>query len=311
VIKEPLVSIIVPAYNHEKYIAQCLESILKQTYKNIELIIINDGSKDLTVEIIKRYEEECQKRLQRFIFIDKENEGISKTLNRGIQESQGEYICFLASDDMYLENKIEKQVDYMLQNPHVKVSCTNGYYFSDQQTKKKIIYKKTPKWVLKDEKKLFEHFLTQGTQIIAISCMYGKEIFQDVGLFDENLKFEDWDFHIRTAHNHNFGYLNMPLVNYRMHDTNISKNPYFMYQGELQIIEKALQQFKIKNKSLRRKAYANVYLHNAGNFAEQDFQLYKECINKAIKNTPFNWKIYKLLGKTLLKRMKNKKGGAK
>ena len=104
----PLVSVIVPCYNHEKYVEETIESIVNQTYENIELIVIDDGSKDASPQII----EELSKKYN-FKFIHRSNKGLSATLNEGIRLSQGKYISVCASDDKLKLDKIEKQVKFM------------------------------------------------------------------------------------------------------------------------------------------------------------------------------------------------------
>ena len=106
----PLVSVCVPAYNHEKYIAECIQSIIEQDYKNIELIIINDGSKDKTDEVIKSYEQKCQERFVRFEYRNRGNRGLSETLNEMVDWSHGKYFSAIASDDILLFNKILKEL---------------------------------------------------------------------------------------------------------------------------------------------------------------------------------------------------------
>lgn len=104
-----MISVIVPVYNVEEYLEECLESIRKQTYQNIEVILVNDGSTDGSKEICERY---CQQD-PRFRLINKENQGISIARNRGVKESNGEYIMFVDSDDVVKENIVEVLLSYM------------------------------------------------------------------------------------------------------------------------------------------------------------------------------------------------------
>ena len=97
---DDLISVIVPAYNHEKYIEECIRSIMAQTYQNIELLVIDDGSKDGTFEILKALKPECEKRFVRVVFETQENQGTRVTLNRLIDLAQGQYLYTIASDDM-------------------------------------------------------------------------------------------------------------------------------------------------------------------------------------------------------------------
>ena len=125
--KEDLISIVIPAYNHEKYIEECIESIISQTYKNIELIIINDGSTDLTAEKIQSKAKDCKRRFKKFIFIDKENEGVSKTLNKGCLKSKGKFIVFCASDDSFTHDAIKTMHDFLKSNPEYVLAVGNNY----------------------------------------------------------------------------------------------------------------------------------------------------------------------------------------
>lgn len=114
------VSIIVPVYNAQKYIIECIESILNQTYKEIELILVNDGSKDESLKICKEYQDKDA----RVKVIDKENEGVSIARNVGIKEAQGQYIAFVDSDDILIPEAIEILVDKINKYPDVTFVVT-------------------------------------------------------------------------------------------------------------------------------------------------------------------------------------------
>ena len=103
------VSVIVPVYNVEKYIRQCLESIINQTYKNLEIIVVNDGTKDNSMKIVEEYLSD-----ERIKVINKENGGIASARNRGIDEATGEYISFVDSDDWLELNTYEKLVEIIV-----------------------------------------------------------------------------------------------------------------------------------------------------------------------------------------------------
>ena len=106
------VSIIVPVYNNEKFLEKCLDSIINQSYKNLEILLINDGSKDNSLKIMRQY----AKKDKRIIIIDKENEGVSKARNDGIRASSGEYITFVDSDDYIEFNEIEEMYKAIKEN---------------------------------------------------------------------------------------------------------------------------------------------------------------------------------------------------
>lgn len=116
-----LISIIVPVYNCEKYIERCINSILKQTYKNIEVLLINDGSKDKSLQICERYAQKDN----RIIVFEKENEGVSSARNLGIEKSHGEFITFVDSDDYLEENFCEEMLERAYKYSVDYVTC--GY----------------------------------------------------------------------------------------------------------------------------------------------------------------------------------------
>ena len=120
--QEPLVSIIVPSFNHEKYISECVRSIMSQTYSNFELIVIDDGSTDNSPQIIKQLAAELG-----FKYILQQNLGLTKTLNKVIKNHvNGKYIIQLASDDVMCQDRIVQQVNYMENNPHFAMSYSKA-----------------------------------------------------------------------------------------------------------------------------------------------------------------------------------------
>src|SRR5690554_1049527 len=106
----PLVSVIVPCYNHEKYVKECIESIIDQDYKNLELIIIDDGSQDRSSEVIKAMTTACEARFVRFSFRSRENRGLCATLNEAVEWAEGEFLSPLASDDVLFPEKVSRQI---------------------------------------------------------------------------------------------------------------------------------------------------------------------------------------------------------
>ena len=109
----PLVSVIMPSYNHERYISEAIESVLNQTFTDFEFIIIDDASKDKSKELIKAYEEQ-DSRIR--AFFHKENKGIARTMNECLEESKGNFIAFFASDDVWVKEKLEKQLEVLNKN---------------------------------------------------------------------------------------------------------------------------------------------------------------------------------------------------
>lgn len=123
------VSIIIPVYGVEKYISQCLESVINQSYENIEIIVVNDGTKDNSMKIVEEYLLD-----ERIKIINKENGGLASARNRGIEEATGEYIYFLDSDDWIEVNTIEVLVE---ESNNLDIIYSNFWYFDEKNQKKK------------------------------------------------------------------------------------------------------------------------------------------------------------------------------
>ena len=119
--KAPLVSVCIPAYNHERYIEDCINSIIEQTYENLELIIIDDGSKDGTYQEIKKLMPKLEKRFVRVSVETQENMGTCRTINKLYRKARGKYIYHIASDDISKPDAIETLIKFLEQNPDKKV----------------------------------------------------------------------------------------------------------------------------------------------------------------------------------------------
>ena len=225
----PLVSVLIPCYNHEKFLDDCLRSIMSQTYKNIEFIICDDCSSDASFSILKAREEELKKRFSRVLIIRNEtNQGISKNLNRLIGLAEGEYIKTLASDDALAENAIEAFSAYMAENASADVVFSNGKVIGEDVRigEKDVIdscpniYDKAPDL---DAKRLKERIF-YSNEISAPCAFYRRSVFERYGLFDESFSIEDLEFWLRLLSKGGcgFAFLDKPLVYYRRNAESIT-----------------------------------------------------------------------------------------
>jgi|SaaInl8_150m_RNA_FD_contig_111_5258_length_15109_multi_10_in_0_out_0_16 alpha-1,3-rhamnosyltransferase len=223
----PLVTVCIPVYNHEKYVEEAIKSILNQTYKNIELIVIDDGSKDNSLKVIQKLLEKND-----FIFIHRENKGLSATLNEGIKLSKGKYFCGCASDDIYIHYKLEKQVIFMEENPKYGMCYGKIIEFDNNnyKIKREIINAKSG-WI-------FEELFMFDFVMPAVTTMIKKDIYKDVGLYDTSLFIEDYDMWLRIANKYQIGFINNYLAYYRKHETNISNQIFNMYESQKIIVYK-------------------------------------------------------------------------
>lgn len=208
----PLVSIVIPCYNHQQFVQDSIQSVIDQTYENIELIIIDDGSTDGSVEKIKEKVELCEKRFTRFKFIARENKGVCATLNEAIQWSKGDYFSTCSSDDLYHNKKIEKQVDFV-RNNNVALCISKAYVVDDFNN------------LLKDQTDLYNQSLDEEITFdevfvfklhLPVTGLYKLKILRDeLKGFDESITAEDYDLYLRLLEFYNVGILDCKLYYYR------------------------------------------------------------------------------------------------
>ena len=181
----PLVSIVIPVYNGANYVAEAIESALNQTYKNIEIIVVNDGSTDKTENIAKSYGDKIK-------YYYKDNGGVASALNLGIKESKGEYISWLSHDDIYFENKIERQIKE-LENIDKDTILYSGYELINDKSE----FLGTWEISSKNEYRKFNN----GFYAILLCIIHGcsllipKKAFYEVDFFNEDLKCTQ-DYHL-------------------------------------------------------------------------------------------------------------------
>jgi glycosyltransferase involved in cell wall biosynthesis len=230
------ISVVIPLYNAESTILATLNSVLSQTVKPYEVIIVNDGSTDNSFFIVDRFIKECT--VLNFHYIQKHNGGVSTARNIGMEKAKGDWIALLDSDDVWLPSKLERQVEILCQNPTIDfLGCNrNGEYFDKFLFKKiSFIQKINPKTFL------LKNFLPVPTVI------FKKSILDTVGFFDERQRYaEEGNFFIRIANQHNVYLLNESLVmtgggKPDFGHSGLSGNLWAMEKGELKNIKDCLK----------------------------------------------------------------------
>jgi len=225
-----LISVIIPCYNDAQYIEQAVQSALNQTYSNIEVIIVDDGSNAETKVVLKRLESKITK------LITQENQGQSKARNVGIREAKGDYILTLDSDDFFENTFCEKAIELFLNKSETKiVSCHTKLLFEDGSS---IIYETLGGNI--------ESFLCKNHALG--SSMFKKEDWSVCGGYDETMKqgYEDWEFYIRLLENGgNAAIIPEPLYNYRKRrNTTTDKADKIKYELLKYIFSKHLELYK-------------------------------------------------------------------
>lgn len=253
---KPLVSVIIPNYNYANYVREAIDSVLDQTYENVEIIVVDDGSKDGSKEILESYGNKIKAVFQ-------ENAGVSKARNNGVEQSKGEYLAFLDADDIWLPEKIEKQVelfekDKSLGLVHVGVedidkngdvieTILNGLSGS-----------------VSHEFLLFERAVVLGG---GSGMMIPRKVFDNIGGFDlELLTSADWDICYHICRRYEIGFVPKVLLRYRIHGSNMHGNITRMEREMLYAYEKAFKDEAEDVQNLKRKAYGNLHQVLAGSY---------------------------------------------
>jgi len=192
------VSVIIPTYNRLEKLKRAIDSILNQTYKDFELIIIDDGSTDDTKEYLSKKEG--------IRYLYQENQGVSAARNTGIGIAKGEWLAFLDSDDEWLENKLEKQIDFINANPSIKIVHTNEIWIRNGvRVNEKVKHRKMGGWIYENSLPLC--IISPSAVIIH------NEVFKDKGLFDEDYPYgEDYDLWLRLTPYYEIGFVETPLI---------------------------------------------------------------------------------------------------
>lgn len=227
-----MVSVIVAVYNGEKYISQAIDSILNQTYKNLEIIVVDDGSTDSTAEIVNQY--------NNVKYVYQVNRGQSSARNRGISLASGEYIAFLDADDLYREDKIETQVEVLKENDDIHV-----VYNDLEVVDENLNYINTLKseGIFKKREDLLAMILYRQVIQGPICMMIKKECANYIKWEEEIVYAADYKYTIDLAHKYNFKYIEESLYIYRRHGDNLSNSHNINQQEEIRI----LNRFGIEN----------------------------------------------------------------
>lgn len=210
----PLISIVIPVYNGEKYVSEAIDSALAQTYENIEIIVVNDGSIDRTEEICMQYGNKIK-------YFKKANGGVASALNLGIEKMGGEYFSWLSHDDLYLPNKISEEVELLekLENKETIIGCNVDVINSSKEILKhnyipKLAQKNIPGYLAFD----------QSIGLNGCSLLINKILFEKYGNFNEELKVtQDYEMWFRLAKKVPFDFVEDNLVLSRQHNDQGSK----------------------------------------------------------------------------------------
>lgn len=221
----PKVSVVIPTYNRANYLRQTIDSVLAQTYTDYEIIVLDDGSTDNTKETAALYKDKIK-------YFYQENRGPTAGKNSGMQKARGEYIAFLDDDDLWLPEKLAKQVEVLENNRELAFACSGSYVIN---AKGEII----DEWKKVTQNQETFSNLYEANFVFTLTVMVRRKCLAATGLFDESLYIvQDYDLWLRLAKRYPFAYIALPLAKYRKHDSNVTKNTPQRLKEHLRIVNK-------------------------------------------------------------------------
>lgn len=289
---QPQVSVIIPNYNYANYLRETIDSVLNQTYVNIEIIVVDDGSKDGSKKILESYGRKIK-------VIFQKNQGVSAARNNGIAESKGEYVAFLDADDVWLPKKIEKQIEKFSADKELGLVHVGVEEIDD---KGNFLNKKIDGmegWV-SDELLLFRRPVLGGG---GSGMMIPRKVFDEIGGFDLRLATSaDWDLCYQVSSLYRIGFVPDILLKYRIHGSNMHGNISRMEHEMLIGYKKAFSKNDKKVRQLKRMAYGNLHQVLAGSYFRAGN--YAAFIRTAFKSLIFKPSNFFYFAKFPLRKMK-------
>lgn len=238
-------SVIVPTYNRAHMVTETIDSILSQTFRDLELIIVDNDSTDNTEEVIKSYKD------KRIRYFKHQNNGIvAVNRNYGVSKAKGEYIAFCDDDDLWFPEKLEKQVQEMEKDSQIGLVCNNVIHFNGKGDHGEAFKAKPRDSDLTFEALVWKSFISGSTVLVR------KAVLDDVGLMDESpelVAVEDYELWLRIAKKYRVKYIDIPLGKYRTHPGGYRRGPVKALEGDRLIYKKLLDMGVLSARSYRER----------------------------------------------------------
>ena len=269
----PEVSVIIPTFNSAQYVTDAVDSVLNQSFGDLEVLVIDDGSTDDTESVMSRYGAPVR-------YIRQQNGGVAEARNRGITQSRGRYVAFLDADDTWLPDKLAKEVTALDLNRGYR-ACYSAFAVADCDLVPFDVSNS------RREGPALEDLLLRGNVIATPSTvMCERALFAETGGFDPALsQCADWDMWVRLAALTEFLYLDEPLVTYRQHGANMSANAPLLERDSLRVLQKGFDMLEVPDslRAKRRSAFARNDMVLAGTYFHA--RLYRDffrCVARSV-----------------------------
>ncbi len=284
--KEPLVSVIIPCYNGERFIRGAIESVIAQSYGNWELIVVNDASTDASGGIVREYTRDNRIRL----IENERNTGIPGTKNRGVLASRGEYIAFLDQDDLWMTEKLALQIEAFEGNEGIGVVCT-GMIFTDEDLNQVNIF---PGFDDSDQRGMLKNLYIAPINSSSI-MMIRRDCMAAGGPFDESLKgWDDYELLMRLATGWRVAYVKKPLVKKRLHRSSAQRSSDVIEETE-RVFEKILELHPFLARYRDEREAAHLFNESVVLMGEGRKETARRMIRRCIGLKPLqarNWVLY-------------------
>ena len=255
----PTVSVVLATYNYAQFLAESVRSVLDQTFEDLELIVVDDGSSDETANVLRQFGDE-----RRVMCIRQAHRGPAAAFNRGLAQAHGRYVALQAADDAWLPTKLARQVAMLDRQPHVGIVYTDTLVVDAQGKLLRRHFEKSPcspavGWVL--PQLLLSNFVPASSVLIRADAL------ARVGAHDERLEVcEDWDLWLRIAEHFAFAYVDEPLLRVRRHAWNTHLHRLPMVRDSLRVLERfpsVVVPWEALGLDLKARAFANAHARAA------------------------------------------------
>jgi len=248
----PTISVVIPVYNGAKTIRETIASVLAQSFEDLEVLVINDGSTDETGEIVQRIAD------PRLKLLNYPNAGLAASRNRGIHRAKGEYISFIDADDLWTPDKLAAQYQALQEHPQAQVAYSWTDWIDEHS---RVI---APGSTIDRSGNVYPYMLLCNILASGSNPLISRQALAEVGDFDESLRAaEDWDLWIRLAARYEFIAVPQPQIQYRRLSYSMSGNLARQERETLKVIRKAFEAAPPQWQFLRRPSLANVYRYLA------------------------------------------------
>ena len=275
-------SVIIPAYNSSEFLTEAIRSVLAQRYACSEIIVVNDGSTDTTLEVASGFGDKVT-------VVDQVNSGAAASRNNGIKQANGDYLAFLDADDLWLPDKLALQADKIRSG--FPMVYTNRYNFGEVGDLPKVQTE-----IMNLPEGEIWRMLIKGNMVTTSSVVIKKKIFAELGGFNPTLPpCEDWDLWLKCAEQYPIGCCQEPLVKYRLHPGGISRNYAKMHEMRKLVVQRALgsEKGRALPEKEKRQIHAGIWSSSGWEAAvAKDYRYAFSCYSRALSFTKLDWHLW-------------------